>query len=133
MTEATDNYGGDSPSRLDRIEALLLQTTERLGQITERLDRIAESNELAIGRLNRIETLQERTQQQVDSNARAIQAWGGRIEESIVDTEEIATATRADLAERIQTAQQEWNQRFEELAGQIRTILQRLSGNGGGL
>lgn len=71
MTEATGNYGGDSPSRPDRIEALLLQTTERL-------DRIAESNELAVGRLNRIETLQERTQQQVDSNARAIQAWGGR-------------------------------------------------------
>ena len=126
MTEATSNTGGDSSSRLDRIEALLLQTTERL-------DRIAESNELAVGRLNRIESLQERTQQQVDSNARAIEAWGGRIEESIVDTEEIATATRADLAERIRSAQQEWNQRFDELSSQIRMILQRLSGNGGEL
>lgn len=124
MTDATGNYGNDGSSRLDRIEALLLQTTERL-------DRIAESNELATARLSRIEALQERTQQQVDSNARAIQAWGGRIEESIIDTEEIATATRADLAERIRSAQQEWNQRFDELAGQIRTILQRLSGNGG--
>lgn len=124
MTDATGNYGSDGSSRLDRIEALLLQTTERL-------DRIAESNELATARLSRIEALQERTQQQVDSNARAIQAWGGRIEESIIDTEEIATATRADLAERIRSAQQEWNQRFDELAGQIRTILQRLSGNGG--
>lgn len=131
MTEGTGNYAGDSSSRLDRIETLLLQATERLEQTTERLDHIAESNEMAVARLTRIETLQERTQQQVDSNARAIQAWGGRIDEGIIETEEIATATRADLAERIRSVQQEWNQRFDELSGQIRLILQRLSGNGG--
>jgi DNA anti-recombination protein RmuC len=117
MTEAIGNYGGDSSSRLDRIEAILAS--------------VAESQALT-------QALQQHTQQQVDSNARAIAAWESRIEEGIAETEEIATQTRQDLSERIDTqsdrlerverqSEDDWtrfDQRHEEHAQRFNTLLQ---------
>jgi hypothetical protein len=42
------------------------------------------------------------TRKITESNARAIEAWGSRIEEVQVDTEEATSSTRADLAVRIE-------------------------------
>lgn len=52
-------------------------------------------------RLDRIEALLERTGELVASNARSIESWSSRIEEGLAETEEIATQTRQDLSERI--------------------------------
>ncbi len=70
-----------SSDRLDRMEALLASTIEGLA---------------------RTESLIAETRQITDSNARAIEAWGGRIEEVQIETEEATSATRADLAVRIE-------------------------------
>ena len=62
MTDTPGNYGGDQPSRLDRIEATLA--------------RIAES--------------QERTQAIAESNARSIQAWEAKFETQDRDIDRLA-------------------------------------------
>jgi hypothetical protein len=63
-----------STDRLDQIEALLAENARQLVE----------------------------TRKITESNARAIEAWGSRIEEVQVDTEEATSSTRADLAVRIE-------------------------------
>ncbi|HZG39457.1 MAG TPA: hypothetical protein VEZ50_12315 [Nodosilinea sp.] len=80
-----------SSDRLDRIEAILAENARQL----------AESSAASTQRLDRIEAGLSRTEKIVESNARAIEAWGSRIEEVQVETEEATSSTRADLAVRI--------------------------------
>jgi hypothetical protein len=63
-----------SSDRLDRMEALLASTIEGLS----------------------------RTEKIVESNARAIEAWGDRIEEGIAEAEEVTSQQTANLAVRIE-------------------------------
>lgn len=70
-----------SSDRLDRMEALLATTIEGLARTEANL---------------------ARTEKITESNARAIEAWGSRIEEVQIDTEEATSSTRADLAVRIE-------------------------------
>jgi chromosome segregation ATPase len=83
MTDATNNSGGDSPSRLDRIEALLASTAERL-------DRVAASQSASSERLSRIETNLERTEQVANSNARSVQAWEAKFQQQDRDIDRLA-------------------------------------------
>jgi hypothetical protein len=76
-----------SSDRLDRIEALLAT--------------VAESNAASAVRMDRFEANLEATRQITESNARAIEAWGSRIDEVQIETEEATSSTRADLAVRI--------------------------------
>lgn len=78
-------------------------TTDRLDRIEAILARLAESHAAADQRLSRVETLQTLTQQQINSNARAIAAWENRFTEIEEDTQEATSSTRQDLAERINT------------------------------
>ena len=80
-----------SSDRLDRIEAILAENARQL----------AESSAASTQRLDRIEAGLSRTEKIVESNARAIEAWGSRIEEVQVETEEATSSTRANLAVRI--------------------------------
>ncbi|MEA5449672.1 hypothetical protein VB780_13890 [Leptolyngbya sp. CCNP1308] len=70
-----------SSDRLDRMEALLATTIEGLARTEANL---------------------ARTEKITESNARAIESWGSRIEEVQIDTEEATSSTRADLAVRIE-------------------------------
>ncbi|MBD2234926.1 hypothetical protein [Phormidium tenue] len=70
-----------SSDRLAQIEAILAENARQLVETRQ---------------------LVESTRQISDSNARAIEAWGSRIEEVQVDTEEATSSTRADLAVRIE-------------------------------
>lgn len=70
-----------SSDRLDRMEALLATTIEGLARTEANL---------------------ARTEKITESNARAIEAWGSRIEEVQIETEEATSSTRANLAVRIE-------------------------------
>lgn len=70
-----------SSDRLAQIEAILAENARQLVETRQ---------------------LVESTRQISDSNARAIEAWGSRIEEVQIDTEEATSSTRADLAVRIE-------------------------------
>jgi gas vesicle protein len=88
MTDSAGTFPGDSSSnRLDRIEALLAQTAENLS----RTEKIVQQNAAGLRETRAI----------ADGNARAIASWSARIEDGIAETEEIATQTRQDLSERI--------------------------------
>jgi hypothetical protein len=78
----------DSTARLDRIETLLATVAESQA----RTQIIVEQNAAGLRETRAI----------TDSNARAIEAWGARIEDVQVDTEEATSSTRADLAVRIE-------------------------------
>lgn len=79
------------------------------------------------------------TRKITESNARAIEAWGSRIEEVQVDTEEATSSTRANLAVRIEdnahnmgvdrvrfdALHEEHTQRFETLLEEARADRQR--------
>jgi chromosome segregation ATPase len=126
MTDATNNFGGDSPSRLDRIESLLATTAERL-------DRVAESQERGHQQHNQemaeIRAGLRETRSIADSNARSIQAWESRIEDGIAAAEEVSTSMSANTNRRMEEAitdtvamiadlgrqQQETDQRFNNL------------------
>jgi hypothetical protein len=114
-----------SSDRLDRIEALLAT--------------VAESNAASTQRLDRIEAGPDRTEKIVESNARAIEAWGGRIEEGIAEAEEVSSAMAANTNRRMEDAiadtvqmiadmgrqQQETDQRFEVFLAEARADRQR--------
>ena len=101
MTQSTD--------RLDRIEALLATVAESNAASTARMDRL-EANlartEASLSRTEQVAARTEanlaRTEKIVESNARAIEAWGARIEEVQIETEEATSSTSADLAVRIE-------------------------------
>jgi hypothetical protein len=111
-----------SSDRLDRIEALLANVAESNTASAARMDRFEAG-------LERTWQLVESTRQITDSNARAIEAWGERIEEVQIDTEEATSSTRAGLSVRIEDnahnqgidrvrfdqLHEEHNQRFETL------------------
>jgi hypothetical protein len=100
-----------SSDRLDRMEALLASTIEGLS----------------------------RTEKIVESNARAIEAWGDRIEEGIAEAEEITSQTTANLAVRVNdnahnqgidrvrfdALHEEHTQRFNNLLEEARADRQR--------
>lgn len=69
MTDVTGTNGGDQPSRLDRIEAILATVAERQAVSSERLDRI--------------EAIAE-------SNARSIQAWEAKFASQDRDIDRLA-------------------------------------------
>lgn len=46
MTAAPGHYNGQPPNRLDQIEAILFQTVTSLNQVTQRIDRVAEQQEV---------------------------------------------------------------------------------------
>ena len=92
-------------------------------------------------RLDRIEAILEdnarqlvETRQIADSNARAIEAWGGRIEEGIAEAEEVSSSMAANTNRRMEEAvadtvqmianlgrqQQETDQRFEVFLAEAR-------------
>jgi hypothetical protein len=114
-----------SSDRLDRIEALLAT--------------VAESNAASATRMDRVEANLARTEKIVESNARAIEAWGSRIEEVQIDTEEATSSPRADLAVRIEdnahnqgidrvrfdALHEEHTQRFNNLLEEARADRQR--------
>jgi hypothetical protein len=107
-----------SSDRLNRVEALLASTIEGLA---------------------RTESLIAETRQITDSNARAIEAWGGRIEEGIAEAEEVSSAMAANTNRRMEDAiadtvqmiadmgrqQQETDQRFEVFLAEARADRQR--------
>ena len=91
----------------------MTQSTDRLAQIetllAENARQLAESNAASSARMDRLEANLARTEVNLsrtekitESNARAIEAWGGFIEEVQVDTEEATSSTRADLSVRIE-------------------------------
>jgi hypothetical protein len=142
MTDATNNFGGDSPSRLDRIEALLATVAESQAAAEERHNR--EMAEIRASQ-SRTQILVEQnaaglreTRAISDSNARSVRAWEKRINDGIAETEEIATQTRQDLSERIDAqsgrierverqAEDDWtrfDQRHEEHAQRFNTLLE---------
>ncbi len=100
-----------SSDHLDRMEALLASTIEGLS----------------------------RTEKIVESNARAIEAWGDRIEEGIAEAEEITSQTTANLAVRVNdnahnqgidrvrfdALHEEHTQRFNNLLEEARADRQR--------
>ena len=92
-------------------------------------------------RLDRIEAILEANAQQLvetrqiaDSNARAIEAWGSRIEEGIAEAEEVSSSMAANTNRRMEDAiadtvqmisnlgrqQQETDQRFEVFLAEAR-------------
>ncbi|MEA5449646.1 hypothetical protein VB780_13760 [Leptolyngbya sp. CCNP1308] len=95
-----------SSDRLDRMEALLASTIEGLS----------------------------RTEKIVESNARAIEAWGDRIEDGIAEAEEVSSSMAANTNRRMEEAitdtvqmianlgqqQQETDQRFEVFLAEAR-------------
>ena len=84
-----------SNDRLEQIESILAELARRQAQTQEQID----------GRLGRIE-------QVVESNARAIEAWSGRIDESGTRLEVAIADTVAMIAD-LGRQQQETDQRFE--------------------
>lgn len=123
-----------SSDRLDRIEAILATVAESNAASAVRLDRIEASNTASTQRLDRIEALQDRTMQIVESNARAIEAWGDRIEEGMAEAEEVTSSMVASSSLRLEEAiaatvqlvanlgqqQQETDQRFNTLLAEAR-------------
>lgn len=109
MTHSTD--------RLDRVEAILAENARQM----------AESQAASTQRLDRIEAGLERTWQVCESNARAVEAWGGRMEEGIAEAEEVSSSMAANTNRRMEEAitdtvqmmanlgrqQQDTDQRFE--------------------
>jgi len=99
--------------RLDRIEALLAENAQQL----------VETRQLVEG-----------TRQITESNARAIEAWGSRIEEGIAEAEEVSSSMAANTNRRMEEAvadtvqmianlgrqQQETDQRFEVFLAEAR-------------
>ena len=132
MTQSTD--------RLDRIEALLATVAESNAASATRMDRLeanlARTEQVAA----RTEANLARTEKIVESNARAIEAWGSRIEEVQVETEEATSSTRANLAVRIEdnahnqgidrvrfdALHEEHTQRFNNLLEEARADRQRI-------
>jgi hypothetical protein len=118
MTNSNDRL-----DRLDRIEALLATVAESNAASIQRLDRVESVLAITAERLTRAEQVAE-------SNARAIEAWSGRIDESgtrletaIADT----VAMIADLGQQQQETDQqvaqdkaEANQRFEVFLSEAR-------------
>ena len=102
-----------SNDRLDRIEALLAENAQQL----------VETRQLVEG-----------TRQITESNARAIEAWGSRIEEGIAEAEEVSSSMAANTNRRMEEAiadtvgmianlgrqQQETDQRFEVFLAEAR-------------
>lgn len=80
----------------------MTQSNDRLDRIETLLTTVAESQVASTQRLDRIEAGLSRTEKIVESNARAIEAWGNRIDEVQIETEEATSSTRADLAVRIE-------------------------------
>ena len=96
--------------RLDRIEALLAS--------------MAESQQRSLERMDRLEAVQERTQQQIDSNARSIAAWESRFEETQEIAEEIASSFGAQTAQRLEAL----TMRVERFEGEVTRQLSELRG-----
>lgn len=117
-----------SSDRLDRVEALLATVAESQA----RTQIIVEQNAAGLRETRAI----------TESNARAIEAWGSRIEEVQVDTEEATSSTRADLDVRIEDnahnqgidrvrfdqLHEEHSQRFNNLLEEARADRQRIDG-----
>jgi membrane-associated HD superfamily phosphohydrolase len=116
-----------STDRLDRIEALLATVAESNAASTQRLDRIeAIQSETAAG-LREVRAITE-------SNARAIEAWGDRIEEGMAEAEAVSSAMAANTNRRMEEAitdtvsmianlgrqQQDTDQRFEVFLAEAR-------------
>jgi chromosome segregation ATPase len=105
MTQTTGTPSpGNSGDRLEQIEALLAN--------------VAKSHAASTQRLDRIEALQARTQEQIDSNAKAIQSWESRIEDGIAEAEEVTTSTTAELGQRIERDEDHYDEqirRFDRL------------------
>lgn len=121
-------------------------SSDQLAQVEQSLAVVAQSNEASTARLDRMEALAAATleglaeiKKIVESNARAIEAWGTRIEEVQVDTEEAPSSTKADLAVqmednahnqgvdrvRFDRLHAEHNQRFNNLLEEARADRQR--------
>ena len=117
MTQSTD--------RLDRIEALLATVAESQA----RTQIIVEQNAAGLRETRAI----------TESNARAIEAWGDRIEEGIAEAEEVtsqmvvssslrleeAIATTVQVVANLGQQQQETDQRFNTLLEEARADRQR--------
>lgn len=102
-----------SSDRLDRMEALLATTIEGLARTEANL---------------------ARTEKITESNARAIEAWGERIEEGIAEAEEVSSSMSTNTNRRMEEAitdtvqmiadmgrqQQETDQRFEVFLAEAR-------------
>jgi|GEM_PF-1380829 len=69
MTDATNTFGGDSPSRLDRIESILARVAEQQAELQSEL---------------------RETRAIADSNARSIQAWESKFETQDRDIDRLA-------------------------------------------
>lgn len=93
-----------SSDRLDRMEALLASTIEGLA---------------------RTESLIAETRQVTDSNARAIEAWGGRIEDGIAEAEEVSSSMSANTNRRMEEAIADTVQMIANLGQQQQEAAQR--------
>lgn len=93
-----------SSDRLDRMEALLASTIEGLA---------------------RTESLIAETRQVTDSNARAIAAWGGRIEDGIAEAEEVSSSMSANTNRRMEEAIADTVQMIANLGQQQQEAAQR--------
>jgi hypothetical protein len=130
-----------SIERLDRIEAILEALAEGQATFSAGQQQMQAHLERTQSQIDSTQAILEKTQAQVDvtllitnSNARAVEAWATRIEEVAIDTEEATSATRADLAVRIEdnshnqgidrvrfdVLHEEHNQRFETLLEEAR-------------
>lgn len=78
MTEATGNHNGDSPSRLDRIEALL---EAGITQHNREMAGIRASHACTQMLIEQNAAGLRETRAIADSNARSVQSWETRMEQ----------------------------------------------------
>ena len=77
---------------------------------------------------------QERTQQQIDSNARSIQAWEALIGQNRVEAEEERSQLRVELNELKQASREniaqhfDFRERFDQMMSEIRDLRRRMAG-----
>jgi hypothetical protein len=107
-----------SNDRLDRIEALLATVAESNAASIQRLDRVESVLAATADRLARAEQVAE-------SNARAIEAWSGRIDNAGNRLESAISDTVGMIAD-LGRQQQETDQRFEVFLAEARADRQRL-------
>lgn len=93
-----------SSDRLDRMEVLLANTIEGLARTGANL---------------------ARTEKIVESNARAIEAWGGRIEDGIAEAEEVSSSMSANTNRRMEEAIADTVQMVANLGQQQQEAAQR--------
>jgi hypothetical protein len=75
--------------------------------------------------LARTESLIAETRQVTDSNARAIEAWGGRIEDGIAEAEEVSSSLSANTNRRMEEAIADTVQMIANLGQQQQEAAQR--------